>query len=155
MVEVTEVFQESLQHCLAGLLSNTKLTISEFIASVILQEKPFMVLTPEGIPHVIDIVFTSSEIRDFVFNLHFTFFSRWGHSEDNVDGLINNLSRGLGLSNMARLSAMPNDISNRLITFEHATEVLKENKWIIIILLIQLCISTDLIIDRKTIKAKE
>ena len=56
---------------------------------------------------------------------------------------------------MARLSAMPNDISNRLITFEHATEVLKENKWIIIILLIQLCISTDLIIDRKTIKAKE
>lgn len=149
MMEVASVFIESFNHVVSNYVGESKNHAKLFTANIILKEKPYMIVSLEGLPHITEIVFGSDANRDFILTLSFTFFSRWGHSEREVYGLINNLARGVSNANALTLNAMPKDISSRLVSSENAAEILEANKWLIVIILMQLFITVEPVKETK------
>lgn len=146
MDEVRRVFIESFQQVISNYLDESRSNIKLFVSELILREKSYMLLSYEGLPRLKQMVFGVENNRDFIFNLHFTFFSRWGQSDNDVTGLIANVARGVALSSpttTSELNAMPDDFTKRLINVNSATTLLSSNKWILIILLIQLFVAMD------------
>ncbi|EKD22609.1 MAG: hypothetical protein ACD_84C00038G0006 [uncultured bacterium] len=141
MQEAAEVFVEAFGHVLGNFLGDSKSEIKKFAAELILREKPYMMVTEEGIPRIQQMVFIREDYRDFIFTLHYTFFARWGHSANAVDGLIGNIARGVALSNLTTYSAMPKELATRLPTEENAISILKANNWLVIVMLIQLFVT--------------
>ena len=146
MVDAAQIFQDSVKHVLSNLVPESRMDIQTYIGGIILLEKTYLLPTHEGIPRAIDLVFTKDNYRDFIFNLHITFFSRFGNTENEVSGLISNIARGIGLRNINPLNLIPNDINNRLINENTAIELLMANKWLVVLIMLQLFISVDSII---------
>jgi len=141
MQDAAVVFQDSFTHCLSNLIGESKERMKFFIAEILLKEKTFLLPTIEGLPHLISLVFSSAENRDFIFDLHFVFFARFGNSDADVKGLLGNIARGVALSSVNPLNAIPKDINNRLIDESDANDLLLNNQWIAIVLMIKLFIS--------------
>ena len=141
MINAAQIFQESVEHILANTLGKSKDNLELFITKILLFEKPFLMLTHEGIVKTIDLVFSTSENRDFIFNLHFIFFSKLGNTNTDINGLIGNVARGVGLSSVHPLSAMPKEINDRVLDELDAIDLLTANKWLLIVLLIILFIT--------------
>jgi hypothetical protein len=143
MQEVAQTFIDSYAHVLANYIGETKDNITKFTADIVLRHKSYMLVGYEGLPNITDIVFNNEEYRDFILTLHYTFFSRWGQNEATLRGLIGNLARGVGISNLLEMNALPKPINSRLLFETTAVEILTANKWLIIILLLQLFIVID------------
>jgi len=143
MIVAAEVFQDSLNHVLGNLVGDSKLSIKEFIINILLFQKPYMLVTPEGLSVAIDLVFTKEEYRDFIFNLHYVFFSRYGNGINELTGLIENLSRGLSFNSNDSNNFMPKEITSRLASQDSVYSLLLNNKWLITLLLIPLFINVD------------
>ena len=143
MIVAAEVFQDSLNHVLGNLVGESKTSIKEFIVNYLLFHKPYMLVTPEGLPIAIDLVFGKEEYRDFIFNLHFVFFSRYGNGINEVNGLIENLARGLSFYNVSPDNYMPKEINTRLSTESNAFSLLAANKWLVSLVLISLFVNVD------------
>jgi len=149
MVDVAIIFQESVKHVLSNLLPESKGVVTTFIAGIILQEKPYMLVTSAGIKRAIELVFINEEYRDFIFTLHFTFFSRWGKDEDAYGRLADNIANGAGLYSVgANSNLMPNDILSGLASVTNTKALLRSNSWLVILLLLQLFVTLD-IIDKR------
>lgn len=144
MIEASETFVDSLTHVLGNYLPESKIAIQTFIAEILLKEKPYMLVSPEGIARIQQQVFASEVHRDFIFTLHFTFFSRWGHTDSSVAGLIGNIARGVAMSNVMDGNEMPAPIRSRLHTFASAERILLANQWLVIVLMLQLLVVADL-----------
>jgi hypothetical protein len=143
MEEASEIFTGSLNHVLSNLVGESKASVKEFIMHVVLFRKPFMLVTPEGIADAVDLVFSKAEHRDFVLSLHYIFFSRLGNTAIDIGGLFGNLARGLGFNTNTHNAYMPRDISSRLASEEGTVSILNENKWLVIIIMLILCVSLD------------
>lgn len=149
MVEIAQIFQDSIFHVLMNMLDEDRSIIASDISIILLSEKPYMLLTYEGILRITDLVFSKENIRDFILNLHFVFFSRLGNSKDYINTLINNLAFGISLNSGSEFNCMPDDISKRLVKETNANDILNGNKWLIIILMIHLFV--DLLTIKKMI----
>ncbi len=144
MVIVAETFQESLQHVLSNYLGETKTDIQLFVAEIVLKNKPYMLVTEEGLQHAVNLVFTNEQHRDFIFTLAFTFFARWGESDMHVTGLAENLARGTSqVHHNLEYNAVPDQLTMRLSTMEDTKLLLEANKWLMIVFLLQLFIGLD------------
>ena len=140
----SQVFQESLSHVISNSIGDTRQHIQHFIANVILKEKPYLLVTEEGIQHAINLTFSDERTRDFVFMLSFTFFSRWGGTHQDIDSLSENLA--IGVTHAYRghpLNAVPTQIGDRLTSFEEAAQLISVNRWLIILLMLQLTITIE------------
>jgi hypothetical protein len=150
MISAAETFSDSYTHVMNNYVAETKNRILLFVMDIILREKPYMLVSREGLPAIMNTVFSSDEIRDFVFTLQFVFFSRWGGTASDVEGLVGNLARGVGIANVGKVNAVPSDINARLSNETEVTELLTYNKWLCVILMLQLFVS----LDEKLINAK-
>jgi hypothetical protein len=149
MVTVANVFKESFEHCISGLTGETQTLALRFVAEVILREKPYMLVTTEGLDHAMELVFGREENRDFILTLAFTFFARLGHDDDFVKGLAGNLARGAALASKADLNAVPDPIKGRLAELKDVQELLEANSWLMVVLLLQLFITVKEPADQK------
>jgi hypothetical protein len=141
MHEVGECFIESYKFCMGSYINEGKISITEFVAELVLNNKPYLLTTQEGVIHNSMLVFTNDSRRDFIFMLNYVFFSRYGHSDSDIDGLIGNIARGIAMRN--KNSVMPIVLSDRLSDTNTAFNILKDNKWLVIIALIHLFITLD------------
>lgn len=141
MVEAAQVFNEAYQHVVSNLLGETQQKIQRFVLATVVSEKPFLLITPEGLDRAISLVFQDAVVRDFVLTLQYTFGSRWGMSQDKFEGLVANLA--VGATPAARLSdsAMPNAIADRLTSTSDAYNLLLANSWLVILMLLLLFLS--------------
>jgi len=143
LIEASQTFDDSFTHVLSNYLPDSKKQIVEFIGKIILQEKPYLLVSEEGLTRAISLVFGDDAIRDFIFTLHFTFYARFGHSDDHIQRLISSIARGVGLASHYPLSAIPTQINQRLTKLEDAYNIINDNRWLSIILMIQLFIRAD------------
>ena len=145
MVEAATVLQDSYQHVLNNIPAAGRESIIQFVAKLILSEKPYMLITPEGLSHISELVFSNDPYRDFIFTLSFTFFARFGGPDTDITGLAENLARGAAqVSPNREGNAIPNQIANRLIEAVDIVPILINNRWLMMILLIQLFITTSI-----------
>lgn len=145
MVEVAEVIQGAYQHVMANLVGETKTHVSAFVAGFVLKEKPYLLVTPEGLEHVMQVVFGNAQVTDFVFTLLYTFGSRWGMSSERFQSLCANLATaavpGIQLPGSQAVAAVPNALASRLASSsEEAYHLLVANPWLVVLMLLQLFI---------------
>lgn len=148
MQVLAETFQDSFKFMMTNAIGETKKRYTEFSARLVLQEKPYLLVTEEGLQHISGLVFSTPEIRDFILGLSFVFFSRQGFKEGQMDDLARALARGTSsheyiTNEEQRLDAIPKAIGSRMLSFNDVFPLLKANRWLMIVLLIQLFINVD------------
>lgn len=142
MVEVAEVFQGSVQHTLSNYSPEGKASLVVFMVELIVKERPYQLVTPEGIAHAIDLIWTRDGIRDFILRLAFVFFSRWGHSDEEVSALARNIARGVAMIKPnEQLNAVPRPLGARLVDINAAQSLIDANPWLMIALMIPMFVS--------------
>lgn len=111
---------------------------------IVVQEKPWMWTSPEGIDHIDDLFMVDEFNRDFIMLLTFTFFSRWGEANVKFTGLVDTLSWGCAADNEDEadkgFTLMSKDLSIRLSPQSTVKKYLRANKWIVVAMLIKLLV---------------
>lgn len=144
MIVVATTFQDAHVHVLHNyLVPEERNKLLEFVANVILRERPYMLVTQEGIKHAIDLAFKDDLIRDFVLKLSYVFFARYGNRQTHVHALAANLARGAAMGIKHDYAAIPDQIRMRLPEPAETTELLENNPWLMVILMIQLFIQLE------------
>ena len=144
MADVIRIFVQATEHVLNNYLPESRPELDGFIAQMVLQEKPYMLVTDEGINRARMMVFAKESIRDFILSLSFSFFGRLASDENTLAGLAHTLADGTtfhGYGADAKLNRMPTEIADRLEATSTTADILKANKWLMVLLLIQLSIS--------------
>lgn len=144
MADVIRIFADSTEHLLGNYLPDARPELDAFIAAMVLQEKPYMLVTDEGVQRARIMVFSKETIRDFILSLAFNFFGRLAADENTLFGVARALADGTtfhGYGADAKFNRMPQEISERLEPTSSTVELLKANKWLMVLLLIQLSIS--------------
>lgn len=143
MAEVILTFTQATEHVMGNYMPDSRPEIEAFVAQMVLQEKPYMLVTYEGRERIKTLVFGKESIRDFVMTLAFNFFSRLACDENIITALAYALATGTTFSGYgadAKQNQMPEAIATRLENTQPVTEILKANKWLMVILLMQLSI---------------
>jgi hypothetical protein len=151
MVDVATIFQESYKQVMGNFLPNSASAtmVKEYVSALVLQQNPWELITQDGLQNLIAKTFMQAPLRDFVFSLSFTFFSRWGYSSENIAGLARQLAAGVAVADnlsanvqeIQRLNAVPKTLSERLCGQASAISLLEANKWLMVILMLQLFVS--------------
>lgn len=145
MQEVAEVFQGALEHVMGNLVGDHQAHMRQFVSAFIMREKPYLLVTPEGVEHAMNLVFESPQVTDLIFTLLHTFGSRWGMSSERYSALCANLALSIVPHADTPDCFVPNALASRLATSsEDAYRLLVANQWLVVLLLLQLFISVSL-----------
>lgn len=145
MQEVAEVFQGALEHVMGNLVGDHQTHMRQFMSAFILKEKPYLLVTREGVERVMSLVFESPQVTDFVFTLLHTFGSRWGMSGERYSALCANLALSIVPHTTLPDCLVPNALASRLApSSEDTYRLLVANQWLVVLLLLQLFISVSL-----------
>jgi hypothetical protein len=155
-IEIAEVFKGSLEHVLANSKSFSQEgqdVISKFIYGFVMVNKPYMLATPLGVQHAVDTVFTNEIVRDFILTLAFVFSCRWGANTQRYAELVESIAFAVSASDASghgrALNAIPQQILDELPRVDTVLPVLQENKWLVVLLLMQLTVQIPPISDGK------
>lgn len=143
MREAAQVFLDALQYTLGNMPTEGQVPIKQFLAQLVIKEKPYLLVTQEGIAHAMELAWSNAAISDFLMRLSFAFFARLGHDDEFVDGLCGNLARGCALvaRDPQNLNAVPTAVAERLSDMAAATQLIRANRWLVVILMIQLFVT--------------
>ena len=143
MAVVRETFKDSVSHLLSNYAPESTPAIISFVYNMALTRKPYTTVTQAGVAELVDFIFTNERERDFVLTLVFMFFARWGQSDEQLQGLAGSLARGVSFNEKAggKLNVIPSELQDRLTTTDEVWELLYENRWLMVILLMQLYIT--------------
>lgn len=112
-----------------------------FINNIVVQEKPWVWVSPEGPAHLDDLFMVDEFTRDFIMLLTFTFFARWGEGKVKFTGLVDTLSWGCAADEDGEDKGyvlMSKDLSARLSPTDTVKKYLRANKWVVVAMLIKL-----------------
>lgn len=142
MFDVALAFQEANTFVLANSEPAVFEKIQTFMAECVVMEKPYLMVTAEGIKAIGDKVFKDKDLTDYVFSAWFCFASRWASSDESISALANNFARGCaqvdGITHT--YCKIPPDYKQRLSTRSVAAATLFENPWLMVLLLIKLTV---------------
>ena len=135
---LSSVFVQTAKFVYSNIGLSSKETVLRFLTTTATSEKPYMLVTTEGVSRAVGIVFTDEVIRDYILTLHSVFLARWSHNADMYNALLLNLASGTGIGGAKKdtMCALPDIINDRLATVDDAYAVLKDNSWLVILLLI-------------------
>jgi hypothetical protein len=146
-LETAQVFVDSVEHVLANtsrISEDAQAKLNKFVYSLVLAEKAYMITSPKGMQHVIEIVFEDEVIRDFVLTLGFTFYARWGATRARYGSLVESLAFAVSADTSTPIRGSdgsfigtPRDILD-LLPGDNVEQVLQQNKWLVTLLMIQL-----------------
>ena len=148
--DTAEVFTESVEFALNNITGpNEKLRekLTDFLMSLILADKPYLLASARGLDRAVNLVFLDQEVCDFVLMIVFVFFSRWGASVERYTNLVESLAFAIAAdaadtsaqrAPRQGLVATPPEIHESLPDPALAQDLLRQNKWLSVLLLIHL-----------------
>ena len=143
----SKIFVEATKFVLGNYPTEVRGKITEFLYGMLSVEKPYMLVTEEGIVHATDLVFSNEIVRDFIFTLHYVFIARWSPNQVKLNGLVNNLATGVSLSNPlcddCTAVAMPAEIKQRMANYADSFNIIGSNGWLLILLMLILHINIE------------
>lgn len=127
------LFVESILESISSFGNEYDSKLKMFIIETSRLEKPYLLVSDEGMERAIEIVFSNKMNRDLIFEINYRFFTRLGNKE-----VIKELIKTISFSNcfINKQSLMPLVVSDRLPTEEQIQEKLLANPWLIILVLI-------------------
>lgn len=145
MNTVGHSFVSSVEHCLNSHVGETRRALTSFLMEVMMRRSVMMV-TPDGLKDLAELVFTQDLHRDFIQAVTFTFYARWGANDQQKDALIANLADGAAADTAMQPGwiATPKAVQSRMAPRGEIIELLKANRWLVILLLMKLYVVLDL-----------
>lgn len=150
-IEIGQVFKDSLEHVLQNsqaLELATQERIQRFVYVEAFYKKPYMLATPAGVKGAIEMVFGDEVLRDFILSLTYHFYSRWGANNEKFQYLVETLAFAVsvdgppdGTMAVPYQSGIPTQVQDDLARSDTVRPTLLANKWLVIILLIQLVVA--------------
>lgn len=119
-----------------------KVRIKEFVAQLAISYNPYAILTTSSISDIRDQVFTQELNRDFIWKLIFNYFSILGYDSKQYSNLCRSIAFACNVGDkyytgeLGATSVTPETIRDKLQAFESIEDFLRDNKWILMILLI-------------------
>lgn len=156
MLDTRNTFLESLSQTLGNMGSENRSHALAFLLNLATSYTPAFMIQIFNIRELSESIFTSVLHRDFITTLAFNFYSRF---PDNIDDeymtLVRKLSFAITLysGNNADGLEIDKEVSSRLPSSESVIKTLKENRWLVVILVAILYVNVDEI--RKGIKVAE
>jgi hypothetical protein len=140
MKEASQAFNEAFEHTMVGHAPEEIVTLSAMVASIVVTQKSYLLVTIEGLANARDLVFKNAKFCDFVLSVWFVFASRWAHSDETITALAENLARGCTQGSMEsrRVQAIPEDYKTRFSSLEEAKGILSANPWMMVLLMFSL-----------------
>jgi hypothetical protein len=151
-ITVGEVYQDSLKFVLDNnsrmLAPDVNERIMRFMYTYVLVQKPFTITTPQGMQHAVETVFTDEAVRDFVLTLVYVFFSRWGGTSQRFSELVESIAFAVSANGNGPLgngvgsrNAIPKQLLEDLPKEDGVRSLLGDNKWMVVLLLMQLVVA--------------
>lgn len=132
MIEIGTVFNSAFTHVLNNTLGSTKDKVQLWTTNHVLRNKPWMMLTTNGIEVMQEAVFVDSEIADFIMELNFTFSTYWAASAEKYSALANVLGLACGVQVEGKV---PKAVVERTVAPNKTVPILEGNRWMMILLL--------------------
>lgn len=150
MIEIEQVFLGALDQTISRYLDPARLvSIQEFLLRLTYDYKPVWMMTPVGVRSLIGFVFESDIRTDFIQSLTFNFMSRCALSPERYDALASVLAAACSIDKPNDVNATPGVYQERLTSHEDAYATLKNNKWMVSVLLVILYVNLGNTNDKK------
>ena len=142
--EIIEIFNESVLRALMRFDEEGMESLSAWIDNVYKSFNPFFLITAESIGRITGMVFSEEKVRDFIFLTSSLFFSRFDSATGEYEMLVENLTQAVLPFNVESTKALPvpKEIVDRFDDANSVKEVLLNNKWIAIIVMLTLYYDT-------------
>ncbi|MBB5409281.1 hypothetical protein HDG34_003222 [Paraburkholderia sp. HC6.4b] len=123
--------------------------LTDFLMSLILADKPYLLASAKGLDRAVNLAFVDPQVCDFILMIVFVFFSRWGASFSRYMHLVESLAfavagdapfspPGSQTTQRQVLVATPSEIHESLPDPALTQDLLLQNKWLSVLLLIHL-----------------
>lgn len=116
-----------------------KIKVKEFAIEIAMGYTPYGIMTAQSIGGLVDHVFTVEVNRDFVWKLIFNYFSVIGYDKTMLNHLCTSLAVAVDIgdnTSESNLSLTPASIRERLQNQDVLINTLKDNKWLLVILML-------------------
>ena len=157
VIDIKSIFKLALEQTISNYAETARLEISKLILHICGNVRSYMVVTDAGAESLSEEIFTNELYRDFIFNLLFNFCPRlsFTNPESEFNKLINSFSFTLAIGEYVKTdfersrdtgehtNKLPEDILKRLPTKQMIRNLLINNKWLMMVLLISLYISIE------------
>lgn len=149
MTEAIETFEKTF-----GFLSKNAIlkepVVEDFVNNVVQRYELYMLVDPTYLGQISADVFGDRKLMEFVTTLSMQFFARWGQSDNDVNSLCNTIARALCLgqsvepfeSTKDNFVGMPDEVAKRFPKGTEASQVLKANRWLVVLFLLPLVLTT-------------
>ncbi len=166
LTNIDITFKEALEQTISNYAEKARLEISALILHICGEIRPYIVVTEAGAETLADKIFTNDLYRDFIFNLLFNFCPRLSFKDTNNEfaDLINVFSFTLAVGDAVKTSQvrdtntsinkLPTEITSRLPNSEMIKRLLSNNKWLMMVLLINMYVSVEDFEGKKTESVK-
>jgi len=145
MNSVGAILVSVIENCLAIYVGEQRKKLIAFLAEVVTRRKATMLVTPDGLKDIADLVFLDTAHRDFVQAITYGFYARWGANEAQTGSLLNNLADGAcAQGGQVDWIAIPKAIQERLSPRDDILNTLAANRWLVILMLMKLYVVLDL-----------
>lgn len=127
--------------------------IAGYLTQHLIENRPWLIMTPDGIVNLTQEIFSDDTIRDFVFKVVFQFFSSISPTPDLVQQLAANLAAGCAVGDSVsptNQNLMPVEIKKRLSGFDFVYDMLKANKWLMVVIMFHLFTFKNFKVKEKT-----
>lgn len=139
-IAFTEAYDQSLSQYLEP---DQQLKIKILAADLAHTTKPVLLLTTDGMVSMVEKIFENPVALSFIQRLSFNFFGRWTEASTHYAALSHCLAFACSGDSQSNFTATPEAIATRLVPFEKAKDVISNNRWVAIILLLVLYLRVD------------
>ena len=155
ITSIKNIFKEALEQTISNYAEKARLDVSQMILHICAEVRPYMLVTDAGAETLADEIFTNDLRRDFIFNLLFNFCPRLSFTnvENEFKKIIDTLSFTLAIKDKVgtvvdeqyrvMINKIPDELTMRLSAKKDISALLEHNKWLVMVLMINLFISID------------
>ncbi len=143
MLSVETSFRDAYEHTVSNVLDPKRLDeIKLFLAGITTQTSIYMAFTTVGLPELMQNVFRTVGVREFVFNLSMAFNVRLGLTHVERSQLVDILTNAVSIlpPNQANADpsviAIPKVVLDNLPSYEDIRELLNANNWLMTIVMV-------------------
>lgn len=146
-----EVMRENLEIMTEAVFAGLTTFVSEdnqikakaLVIKLAHEYKPYYLLHPDSITELETLIFADAIHSDFIWNVTFQFYAMIGSDTERLRALLANLASGIDIcpefdNTLTDRVLVPDELQGRINAAGNHLEYLMANKWLVVIILIQL-----------------
>lgn len=151
LLEINTIFTETVDTCMTNISSDDNLTeVKKYLFNVVLDTVPQSLMNDGELATLVKETFSKDIIANFILSLSFSFYSKAFSNEEDIKSFCEILANSISIlpDKQNDYLLMPREYITRVYKEGNIYEVLINNKWLVVFLLLRA--NTRLAESRKT-----